>query len=156
MKGLEKVLYYSPWIPYHDSLIQSRLLFTYPKNKIFTTQLLKTVCSSDTYNAYPNAEAFDLSLLDQVQWEREFIVLDRELRVLTAPEPVLQLIQLDRRLHPKRAAQHIFGPFRLLPFEWFRSQWYWIGMFLLCWSVTVFWKRVKQYTFRRLVIPSKI
>lgn len=156
MKGLEKVLYYSPWISYHDSLVQSRLLLTYPKNKIFATQLLKAVCSSDVYNEYKRAEAFDVSLFDRVAWDREFIVLDRELRVITAPWQVLQLIQLDRRLHPESAVQHIFGPFRFLPFEWFESQWYWILMLILCWYMTVLWSYTKRHTFRRLVIPSKV
>jgi len=156
MKALEKVLYYSSWISYHDSLVQSRLLLTYPKNKIFATQLLKAVCTSDVYTKYERAEAFDVSLFNQVDWNRDFIVLDRELRVITAPWPVLQLIQLDRRLHHQKAVEHIFGPFRFLPLEWFQSQWYWIFMLVLCWGISVLWSRVKQYTLRRLVIPSKI
>lgn len=156
MTSLEQVLYQDPWVPYNDSFIQSQIILTYPKNKIFATQLLTKVFSLPVYQHYPMAEEFDVTLFYQVEWERDFIVLDRDSRVVTAPLPVLQLIQLDRRLQYKIAAQHIFGPFRFWPLEVFQSQWIWILGLIVGWVCSVFWSYVKRQQLVHLVLPSKI
>lgn len=156
MATLKQVLYQDPWVPYNDSFIQSQIILTYPKNQIFATQLLTKVSSLPVYQQYPMAEQFDVSLFDTVEWERDFIVLDRELHVVMAPLPVLQLIQLDRRLQYQTASQVIFGPFRFWPLELFHSQWFWIIGLIVSWILYLFWSCVKRQQLGHLVLPSKM
>lgn len=156
MTSLETILHHDSWVPYNDSFFHSRLVLAYPKNKIFTVQLLTRVTSSDVYKKYPSAELFDLNLLKDVDWDQGVIVLDHDLRVVMAPDPVLKLIQLDRRLHYAEAARSIFGPFRISPVELFRSQWIWLAVIIIGWCVTTFWLDAIRRRPYRLVVQSKM
>lgn len=154
MSSLEAVLRQEPWVPYHDTFFHSRLVLTYPKNQIFTTQLVNHMASLPVYHAYPSAHVFDVARLQGVDWEHETIALDHDLRVVKAPEPVLELIRLDRRLRYTEAADTIFGPFRWLPVTWFQSQWVWILLLVTSWLAATFWSSVGRHTPRRLAVPS--
>lgn len=153
MTSLDAVLHTSPWVPYNDTLFQSRFVLTYPKNVIFTAQLLSHVQSSDVYDRYPYAETFDVTLFQHVDWQQSLIVIDRHSNVILAPEAVNQLIRLDRRLRYETAAQHIFDPFRFLPFQLFRFQWLGIALMLLLGCA---WLSVNGNMKRRLVVSSKV
>lgn len=156
MTSLEDVLLDDPWVPYNDSFFHSRLVLTYPKNKIFTTQLLHRVLSLPVYQTYPSAQVFDVLSLNSVDWKDSVIALDHDFRVVMAPEPVLALIQLDRRLHYTVAEQNIFGPFRLLPLQWFRHQWIGIAVIVAGWLATTFLLNVIRHKPYRLEVSSKI
>ncbi|GFW05470.1 uncharacterized protein TNCV_2584501 [Trichonephila clavipes] len=117
--SLETILYSDPWIPYNDTFFHSRLVLAYPKNMIFTAQLLSHVMSLPVYQKYPYAERFQVQSLQNVDWEQTLIVLNHDSQVVLSPEPVLELIQLDRRLEFQKAKGIIFGTFRLFPFQLF-------------------------------------
>lgn len=114
--SLREILFRSPWIPYNDKFLQSRITLTYPENAIFTAQLLKHVMESDVYKNYPQAETMDCSEFDRIDWTDAIIVFDNELNLILAPDPVHRLVRLDRRLQYERAAEAIFGSFRVFPF----------------------------------------
>ncbi|GFS67168.1 uncharacterized protein TNCV_713161 [Trichonephila clavipes] len=102
---------------------------------IFTAQLLSHVMSLPVYQKYPYAEPFQVQSLQNVDWEQTLIVLNHDSQAVLAPEPVLQLIQLDRRLEFQKAKEIMFGPFRLsFPFQLFQSQWVWILGLLVSWT----------------------
>lgn len=155
MTSLETILIKEPWVPYNDSFLHSRLVLTYPKNQIFVTQLLHRVMSLDIYQTYPSTQLFDIDTLQNVNFKDEIITLDRDFHVIMAPEPVLDLIQLDRRLHYKVAQNIIFGPFRLLPVEWFRFQWLWIFLVIISYFATTFLLNAIHHKPRWIVVPSK-
>lgn len=154
MASLPLILYSEPWIPYNDTLFHSRLVLTYPKNLIFTAQLLSRVQSLPVYKDYPDAEKFSIQSLQTVDWKKSIIVLNRDSQVTMAPEPVLKLIQLDRRLHYQEAAKTIFGPFQILPFQWFHSQW--IVCLVLGWIFMVVLSTLVQRMPYQLVVSSKL
>lgn len=156
MTSLETILMKEPWVPYNDSFLHSRLVLTYPKNQIFVTQLLHRIMSLPVYKAYPSAQLFDIDELNKISFQDEIITLDRDFHVVIAPEPVLELIQLDRRLHYKEAQKTIFGPFRWLPFEWFRYQWLWIFLLIIGHVVTTFLLNAIRHKPRWIAVPSKI
>lgn len=158
MTSLDIILNKEPWVPYNDSFLHSRRILTYPKNQIFVTQLLHRVMSLPVYKTYPSAQVFDMESLDNVRFQEEIIYLDRDSHVIMAPEPVLELIQLDRRLHYKEAQKAIFGPFRWLPpiFEGFRYQWLWIWLVIIGYVATTFLLNAIHRKPRWIVVPSKI
>ncbi len=121
--ALNHVLFQDPWIIYNNTFIQSRLMLLYPENVIFTTQLLNRVTQSDIYQSYPFAEKFKASTLEDVDWEKTVIAFNHDLQLTFAPDPVQQLIRLDRRLNYRDAEKMIFGPFRWSLVEVFRYQW---------------------------------
>ncbi|GFT14690.1 uncharacterized protein NPIL_137071 [Nephila pilipes] len=152
--SVDTILYTAPWVPYNDSLFHSRLVLSYPKNMIFTAQLLSHVLSLPVYQNYPFAERFPIQSLQNVNWEQTLIVLNPDSQVVMAPEPVLALIQLDRRLQFQEAQQIIFGPFRLLPFGWFHSQWIWIISLLVGYTLMTALLTLIQRKPYRLVLSS--
>lgn len=119
--SLEYILFKDPWINYNNNFIRSRLVLQYPQNVIFTVQLLHRVTNSNVYKTFPYADQMDVTLFKNVNWEQAFIIFNHDLQVVVAPEPVLRLISLDRRLHSQ--ASSIFGPFRWSWIELFRYQW---------------------------------
>lgn len=130
--SLQQILFQSPWISYNDKFLQSRITLTYPENVIFTAQLLKHVMESEVYKNYPQAETMDCSEFQRVDWENAIVVFDNELHLILAPDPVHKLVRLDRRLQYERAADAIFGSFRVFPFlESFRYLEFGIFMILL-------------------------
>lgn len=155
--SVESVLYDSPWIDYNDTLLRSRLVLTWPKNMIFTAQLLDCVSSLDVYNNYPYAERMDATTLQNVDWENSLIVIDSESQIVLAPEPVRRLVQLDGRLRFTKAANQIFGPFRILPsfLQLFDRIWLYVLLFMIAIVLSI----EKLYKFRqnrfRLVLTSK-
>lgn len=156
MSSLNSILYTDSWIPYNDTLFHSRLVLNYPKNLIFTTQLLSRVQSLSVYQDYPDAERFAIQSLQSIDWEKSLIVFNRDSHVVMAPEPVLKLIQLDRRLNYREAADTIFGPFQILPFQWFHSQWIWMVCLLLGWIILTFLSTLVQRMPYQLVVSSKV
>lgn len=140
--SLKHVLFRSPWIPYNTKFIQSRIVLTYPENAIFTAQYAQHLAQLDVYRAYPYAEKMDLRALDRIDWTKALIVFNRDLQLLFAPEPVQELVRLDRRLHYREAEAAVLEPFRFWPlFRVFRRQW--LGLLLLffvygstCWLVS--------------------
>lgn len=154
MSSLQHILIHSPWIPYNTKFIQSRITLTYPENVIFTAQLVKHVSQLDVYNVYPYAEKINLSDLEHVEWTKTLIVFDRNLQLLFAPDPVNELVRLDRRLHYREAMATIFNPFRFLPFlEVFRYQW--LGVFLIFFFYTANRLIGARYTNYSLALSNK-
>lgn len=155
MSSLEQVLFSTPWITYNNKFIQSRITLTYPENVIFTAQFVKHVSALNVYNEYPYAERLNVWTLGQLDWTKTLIVFNRDLQLLFAPEPVHELIQLDRRLHYREAFAAIFEPFRFFPsLELHRYQW--VG-FCLILFLNFFWHwststRYKEYS---LVLSNK-
>lgn len=154
MSSLEHILFRSPWVPYNNQFIQSRITLTYPENVIFTAQFLKHLSQLSVYKEYPYAERLDYYDLSQVDWKNTLIMLDRDLRLVFAPDRVHELVRLDRRLHFREAAAAIFNPFRFFPaLEVFRHQW--VGIFALFLLYALNWlvsRRGKDYS---LVLSSK-
>lgn len=154
MSTLEQVLFHSPWIPYNNKFIQSRITLTYPENIIFTAQLLKRVVGLDVYQKYPYAEKMNPSDFAKVDWSKAIIVIDSNLQLVFAPDPVHRLVRLDRRLHYREASATVFGPFRFFPFfEVFRYQW--LGLFLIFFFYGLSWLVSKRYTGRSVALSSK-
>lgn len=150
--SIDTVLHEFPWIEYNDTLNRSRLVLLWPRNAIFTSQLLSQVCSLDVYDRHPHAERFNARALQGVDWEKTIIVIDSQSRLVLAPEPVRDLVQLDRRLRYTEAADRIFGPFRVLPLlQVFSLQWIWIILTIaVLLSLELFRKRPL-----RLALPNK-
>ncbi|GFT38395.1 uncharacterized protein TNCV_3064461 [Trichonephila clavipes] len=122
---------------------------------IFTAQLLSHVMSLPVYQKYPYAEPFQVQSLQNVDWEQTLIVFNHDSQVVLAPEPVLALIQLDRRLEFQKAKEIIFGPFRLFPFQLFQSQWVWILGLLVSWTLMSVLSTLIQRKPYRLELSSK-
>lgn len=156
MASVQAVLHQNPWIPYNDTFFHSRMVLTYPQNMIFATQLLHDVQSLDVYKQFPSAERFNPQRFQDVDWQNSMIVFDDASRVVLAPEPVVELIQMDRRLHYREAFQTVFGPFRILPIALFRFQWFWIWSLILGWIITRFSLNVVKRMPYRLVLTSKL
>lgn len=153
--SLKHVLFQSPWIPYNDKFLQSRITLTYPENVIFTAQFLKHVMDSDIYTNYPQAEKMDFSVFQQIDWKNALIVFDDELHLILAPDPVHQLVRLDRRLNYKQAVNDIFGSFRFLPFlESFRYTT--VGIFIILLFYVFRWVYVLRYKIGSLTLTNTI
>lgn len=154
MSTIEYILFQSPWIPYNNQFIRSRITLTYPENVIFTAQLLKYVMNSDIYKKFPYAEKINPSVFETVNWTKAIIVFDSDLQLKVAPDPVFQLVQLDRRLKYKDAAATIFGPFRFFPyFELFQLQW--LGILLILIFFSLIWLIARRYKVQSLALSSK-
>lgn len=155
MASLERVLFRSPWVPYNSQFVRSRLTLAYPENVVFAAQLLKHLSQLGVYRDYPYAERFDDGDLERVDWRSALIILDRDLRLVFAPDPVYRLVQLDRRLHYREAAAALFAPFRFLPaIEVFRRQWAGIlALLLLYYSVS--WLASRRGSDHAWVLPSR-
>lgn len=113
---METFLYKSPWVPYMDKFYQDFLVLDYPKNMIFTAQILKSFLekAKKIYEKYPHAETFDISTLDNIDWKNTVISINKFSEFIIAPEPLKQLINLDKRLHVKTARKHLFPPFAFI------------------------------------------
>lgn len=134
---MEKVvLVDKPWIQYLETARQhpddTWILF-YPENVIFTAQYLihhLDFVQNHVYNRYPDAEKFNLEVLNDIEWKKVVFVFDgSSYTLISAPDPIQNLINLDRRLRYEEARDRIFGGFRLFPFlEFFSLRWF----LLLC------------------------
>lgn len=152
--SLDHVLYQSPWTRYNTTFVQSRLTLVYPQNLIFTVQLAHHVMHSDMYDTYPNAESIHFESLKSVDWDKAIIVINSDSQVLLAPDPVIDLIRLDRRLHFREAYRHIFKPLQWFPL--FRYQWLGIVLivilgYVLTWSIEE-WNKTRVLK----VVSSKV
>ena len=153
MASLKEILFRSPWIPYNNHFIQSRITLAYPENVIFTAQFIKYLSSLDVYKEYPYAEKMNVLPLKRVNWEKTVIVFDRDLQLILAPYSVQELIRLDRRLHYKEAAQTIFTPFRFFPsLEIFRYSW--LGIVFILVLGVLNWLISKLYNDYSLALSS--
>lgn len=112
--SIQSTVYDDPWINYNETLTQSRVILAWPKNIVFVTQLLDRVSSLDVYKNFPFAERMDTSSLGKVDWRQSVIVIDADAQLVHAPEPVRQLVQLDRRLRFVESFDTVFKPFRLV------------------------------------------
>lgn len=154
MSSLEQVLFHSPWIPYNNKFIHSRITLTYPENIIFSAQLLKHVANLKVYEKYPHAEKVNVSEFAAVDWTKAIIVIDHNLQLVYAPDPVYRLVRLDRKLNYREASATIFGPFRFLPsLEVFHYQW--IGVFLIVFFYGLSWLIARRYKGRSVVLSNK-
>lgn len=98
---------------------------------------------SDVYKKYPQAETIDCSEFQRIDWNDAIIVFDNELHLMLAPDPVHQLVRLDRRLQYERAADAIFGSFRFFPLlESFRHLG--VGIF----TILLFYVLIRLYALR--------
>lgn len=155
MSALEHVLFRSPWVPYNNQFIQSRIVLTYPENVIFTAQFIKHLSTLSVYSEYPYAERMDLWNLDQIDWNKSIIVFNRDMQLLFAPEQIEQLVRLDRRLHHREAAATILEPFQFLPFLAL-FQYQWLGLLLIfALAYAASWLTAPRYKDYSLALSSK-
>ena len=153
MASLEKILFDSSWIPYNNHFSQSRIILAYPENVVFTAQFIKHVSSLDVYKHYPYAEKINLSDFKLIPWKETIIAFDRDLQLIFAPDPVRQLIRLERRLQYKEATGKLFTPFRFFPFfEVFRYQW--LGVLWILFFYSMNWLIAKRYKGYSLALSS--
>lgn len=156
--SLEHILFKDPWVNYNNNFIRSRLVLHYPQNVVFTVQLLNHVTKSNVYKKYPYADQMDVTTFQNVNWKNTFIVFNHDLQVIQAPEPVLRLISLDRRLHFQKAPSIIFGPFRWSYIELFRYQWLGIVVIVMChllwWMLTRYSKNFVLVSRRKPNVPK--
>lgn len=144
MASVGNVLFHHPWIAYNRQLTQSRLTLTYPENVIFVGQLLDEIERLDVYQTHPYAQKPDATPLQQVDWSKALIVLDRELQIVMAPDAVRELVQLDRRLAFQEARDTIFGPFRFWPWvEVFQRPWIGIVVAIVCYLLSALGSTVR-------------
>lgn len=131
------ILIEKPWINYlqtaRQHLHDDTCILFYPENVIFTAQYLihhLEYVQKNVYNRYPDAEKFNLDVLNGIEWEKVVFVFDTSsYTLISAPDPIQNLINLDRRLRYQEARDYIFGGFRWIPFlEFFRMRWF----LLLC------------------------
>lgn len=131
------------WISYHDQFVRDKIILTYPKNLIFTMQLLiehLNYTVEHIYSQFPHAEKFNVTSLNNVSWEKDIIVFDNDNNLLIAPEPVKQLVNLDKRLKYQEARDEIFGPFRFIPFiEVYKFRYVVIMFLIVCLLVSRHW-----------------
>lgn len=143
------ILHIDPWIEYKNTFVRSKIVLQYPKNLIFTLQLLKRHANNPIFDRYPLAERFDTGALLLVDWHRTIIAFDTDDNVSVAPDAVKALINLERRLRPEEAARAIFDPFRFFPVHVFRYCW-------IVWIVTAIalvWIRLRSYSTYLVLSP---
>lgn len=150
----KKVLHDKPWIDYfgaaHHPNDETKILF-YPENVIFTAQYLVQhldFVQKYVYDRYPDAEKFNLDVLNGIEWEKIGLVLDpTSYTLVTPPDPIQNLINLDRRLRYHDARDHIFGGFRWMPFlEIFRLRW--ILLFYVFWWIFLYRDKIRRLIHR--------
>lgn len=112
---MDTFLYKEPWVPYVDHFFQSSLVLNYPKNMIFTAQILTNHLKNakKVYDTYPYAEKFDISSLNTIDWKNTTLVIDKDSELIIAPEPLRLLINLDKRLNHKKAKDFLFCTFQI-------------------------------------------
>lgn len=113
---METFLCKQPWVPYLDNFFQSYLVLKYPKNIIFTAQVLAHFLkgAQKIYDTYPHAQKFDVSSLDSVDWKNTVVTIDKHSEFLVAPEPLQELVNLDKRLNYKKAERILFPSFSFI------------------------------------------
>jgi len=113
---METFLHKSPWVSYMDNFYQDYLILEYPKNIIFTAQILKSFLENakKIYDKYPYAEKFDISTLDSIDWNKTVISINKYSEFIVAPEPLKQLINLNKRLNFKKAREYLFPSFSFI------------------------------------------
>lgn len=107
---METFLYKEPWIPYVDHFFQSSLILEYPKNIIFTAQILTNHLKNaqKIYDKFPYAEKFDISSLNAIDWKNTTLSIGKDSELIVAPEPIRLLINLDKRLDYEKAKEFLF------------------------------------------------
>lgn len=157
---MEKVvLHREPWIYYFDEFSRDKNVLSYPKNLIFTAQFLTEHLKYASEHIYPKhlfpfAEKFNLFPLNEIDWKTNIIVFDKHSNILLAPEPVKDLVNLDRRLRYAEARDAIFGGFRFFPefLEIFHLRWF---VFFICVSALLFLYRDKIHLLFRRRVPRR-
>lgn len=150
---LEQILFHSPWVPYNDKFIQSRITLTYPENVIFAAQCLKHVTHLQVYKKFPYAEKIDISEFAKVDWTKAIVVFDKDLQLLFAPDPVYKLVRLERRLGYREGFDAVFAPFRFLPFF---KVYQCLGVFLIFFVYgCLTWLIARRYRDYSVVLSSK-
>ena len=124
------ILLDKPWIDYLNSaqIEDETFILSFPENVVFMAQYVVDhldFAHKHIYNdRYPNAEKFNLDVLNDIDWKKTVITFDRDYNVIVAPDGVKNFINLDRRLRYERARKRIFGMFRFTPFlETFKLYW---------------------------------
>lgn len=113
---METFLYKQPWVPYLDNFFQSYLVLEYPKNMIFTAQVLTRYLKEGKkiYDTHPYAQKFDVSSLGGIDWKNTVMTIDEHSEFRVAPEPVRELINLGRRLDYEKAERFLFPSFSFI------------------------------------------
>lgn len=114
-KAMNKVLYGKPWMNFFDSFHLEYNIISYPKNMYFVANVLMEYFkqTQDLYKTYPYAEKFDISTLNEIEWDKVVITFDKHLKLLIAPESLKKLINLMKRLDSVKAKQEIFSGFEI-------------------------------------------
>lgn len=109
---MDTFLYKQPWVPYMDNCFQSFLVLDYPKNMIFTAQILTHVLkkTKKINDAFPYVEKFDISTLNTIDWKNTIITVNKHAEFLVAPLPVAHLMNLSKRLDYEKARKLLFPP----------------------------------------------
>lgn len=112
---MEDILYSNSWMDYHDNFHLEFNIIDFPKNVYFTANVLSEYLkkNADTYRKYPYAEKFNISTLNNVEWQNSVITFNKHGKIILAPEPVIQLINLSKRINYQRAEREIFGGFTI-------------------------------------------
>lgn len=107
---MEKILLKKPWIPYADNFVTNYIVLNYPKNIIYVSQLLSNHLEfvKKLYKKLPYAEKFNPFLLQAVDWKTSPLTFNADGHLLIAPEPIKKLVNLNKRLHYKKAYSFIF------------------------------------------------
>lgn len=119
---MENILFKEPWMDFLDNYYLNYNVIEYPKNIYFTANVLFEYLekNSNLYQKYPYAEKFDISTLNTIDWKSAVITMDKHGKLIIAPEPLKQLVNLNKRLNYKKARKEIFGGF-LIPFIQIKS-----------------------------------
>lgn len=119
---MKSILYKEPWMDFLDNYYLSYNVIDYPKNIYFTANLLFEYLekNNNLYQKYPYAEKFDVSTLNNIDWKSAIITFDKHFKLIVAPEPLKQLVNLNKRLNYKKAKKELFGGFEI-PFIQIKS-----------------------------------
>lgn len=112
---MEDILYKNYWMDYYDNFHLEFNIIDYPKNIYFTANVLSEYLknNADIYRKYPYAEKFNISTLNNIDWQNSVITFDKHGKIILAPEPVKQLINLNKRINYQTAEKEIFGGFTI-------------------------------------------
>lgn len=112
---MDDILYKNSWMNYLDDFYLQFHVIKYPKNMYFAANILSDYLTKNktVYKEYPYAEKFDISTLNAIDWKNTTITFDKNSKIIVAPEPLKQLINLKKRLDFKTAESVIFSGFQI-------------------------------------------
>lgn len=130
-------LFESPWLDYSDNFYLNYNIIDYPKNIYFTANVVSEYLKKNNtlFKKYPYAQKFDISTLNNIDWKNTIITFDKHFKIIKAPEPLKQLINLNKRLDYEKADDEIFGAFKI-PFIQIKS----FGVLILIMTIVLFIK----------------